>query len=154
MRNQTSRIPTRNILSEVDEVSVSTNINCKPSFQSWKRLPEFYQLAPYLIMLIVCGAVVLQPEKFDPDRFLPELISERPVFSYMPFGLGPKQCLGIRLAQLELKMVLVKILQKVKFEKRMDSTEKLEFRAATILQPHGPVAIKVVARSRDKDSNN
>ena len=51
-------------------------------------------------------------------------------------------------------MVLVKILQKVKFEKRMDSTEKLEFRAATILQPRGPVAIKVVARSRDKDNNN
>ena len=105
-------------------------------------------------MLIMCVIVVLQPEKFDPDRFLPELISERPAFSYLPFGLGPKQCIGIRLAQLELKMVLVKILQKVKFEKRMDSTEKLEFRAATILQPRGPVAIKVVARLRDKDNNN
>ena len=102
----------------------------------------------------MCVTVVLQPEKFDPDRFLPELISERPAFSYLPFGLGPKQCIGIRLAQLELKMVLVKILQKVKFEKRMDSTEKLEFRAAIILHPRDPIVIKVVARSRDKDNNN
>ena len=105
-------------------------------------------------MLIVCVTVVLQPEKFDPDRFLPELVSERPAFSYMPFGLGPKQCIGIRLAQLELKMALVKILQKVKFEKRMDSTEKLEFRAAIILHPRDPIVIKVVARSCDKDNNN
>lgn len=119
-----------------------------------EKVPRIIQLAPYLIMLIVCVTFVLQPENFDPDRFLPELVSERPAFSYMPFGLGPKQCIGIRLAQLELKMALVKILQKVKFEKRIDSTEKLEFRAATILQPHGPVAIKVMARSRDKDNNN
>ena len=105
-------------------------------------------------MLIVCVTVVLKPEKFDPDRFLPELISERSAFSYMPFGLGPKQCIGIRLAQLELKMTLVKILQKVKFEKRMDSTEKLEFRAAIILHPRDSIVIKVVARSRDKDNNN
>ena len=105
-------------------------------------------------MLNVCVTFVLQPEKFDPDRFLPELVSGRPAFSYMPFGVGPKQCIGIRLAQLELKMVLVRILQKVKFERRMDTTEKLEFHAATIIQPRDPVMVKVVARSLDKDNNN
>ena len=96
----------------------------------------------------------LQPEKFDPDRFLPELVEKRPAFSYMPFGLGPKQCIGLRMAQLELKMALVEILQKVKFERRMDSIEKLEFHAATILQPRDPVYIKVVARSCDINRNN
>lgn len=72
----------------------------------------------------------------------------------MPFGLGPKQCIGIRLAQLELKMALVEILQRVKFVRGVDSTERLEFRAATILQPRDPVLVKVVARSRGNNNNN
>ena len=90
---------------------------------------------------------LLQPEKFDPDRFLPELVRKRPAFSYMPFGLGPKQCIGIRLAQMEMKMALIQILQRVKFAKKEDSTGELKFRAATILQPRSPVLVKVVARS-------
>ena len=51
------------------------------------------------------------------------------------------------MAQLELKMALVQILQRVKFEKREDTTKELKFRAATILQPRDPVVVKVVARS-------
>lgn len=95
-----------------------------------------------------------EPEKFDPDRFLPNEVSKRPAFSHMPFGLGPKQCIGIRLAQLELKMALVEILQRVKFVRGVDSTERLEFRAATILQPRDPVLVKVVARSRGNNNKN
>ena len=49
-------------------------------------------------------------------------------------------------------MALVEILQKVKFERRMDSTEKLEFRAATLLKPRDPVYVKVVRRSRNNNT--
>ena len=91
----------------------------------------------------------MQPDKFDPDRFVPEEVEKRPAFSYLPFSLGPKQCIGLRMAQLEVKTALVKILQKVKFERGMDSTETLEFVAAVILQSREPVYVKVVARSRD-----
>jgi len=90
-----------------------------------------------------------EPDKFDPDRFLPEEVEKRPAFSYLPFSLGPKQCIGLRMAQLEVKTALVKILQRVKFERGMDSTETLEFVAAVILQSREPVYVKVVARSRD-----
>ena len=55
----------------------------------------------------------------------------------------------MRMAELELKIALVEILQKIKFEKRVDTTEKLEFRAATILQPRDSVYVKVVARSQN-----
>jgi len=53
------------------------------------------------------------------------------------------------MAQLEVKTALVKILQKVKFERGIDSTETLEFVAAVILQSREPVYVKVVVRSRD-----
>lgn len=89
----------------------------------------------------------MQPEKFDPDRFLPEVAEKRPAFSYLPFGLGPKQCLGIRMAQIEMKLALVKILQKMKFVRGLGTTETIKLHASTILAPSEPICVRVVERS-------
>lgn len=88
-----------------------------------------------------------EPEKFDPDRFLPEVAKKRPAFSYLPFGLGPKQCIGIRMAQLEMKLALVKILRKMKFERGLGTTETIKLHASTILAPSEPICVRIVERS-------
>lgn len=55
-----------------------------------------------------------QPETFDPERFSPENRDQVNQYAYLPFGNGPRNCIGQRLALLELKMTVIALLQKFK----------------------------------------
>ena len=55
-----------------------------------------------------------EPEKFCPHRFREG--GKRPSFSYIPFGGGPRNCIGAAFAQVEAKAVLARILQQVDLE--------------------------------------
>lgn len=52
------------------------------------------------------------PERFDPDRWLPEESAKRPRYSYFPFAAGPHKCLGEPLAWMELTLVTAVIAQR------------------------------------------
>ncbi|RUS83514.1 hypothetical protein EGW08_008693 [Elysia chlorotica] len=56
------------------------------------------------------------PEVFDPERFSPENKATRNPLAFIPFGQGPRLCIGMRLAYLEVKTALVQVLRKVKVE--------------------------------------
>ena len=61
------------------------------------------------------------PEKFDPDRFTPEAKQSRDPYVYQPFGHGPHNCVGMRFAQMEMKLVLARILKKYSFQAAQDT---------------------------------
>jgi cytochrome P450 len=52
------------------------------------------------------------PEIFDPERFLPERSAGRPEFAYLPFGGGPRKCIGDHFAMTEGVLILATIAQR------------------------------------------
>ncbi len=56
------------------------------------------------------------PDEFVPERFLPQGSSGRPALAYIPFGAGPRNCIGAAFSQVEARVVLGRILQRFRLE--------------------------------------
>jgi cytochrome P450 len=53
-----------------------------------------------------------EPERFDPDRFSAARSASRPKFIYIPFGAGPRQCIGTHFALLEAHLIVATLAQR------------------------------------------
>ncbi len=56
------------------------------------------------------------PEKFDPERFSPERSQGRHRFAYIPFGGGPRVCIGMALAMAEAQLILATMAQRFRLK--------------------------------------
>ena len=74
-----------------------------------------------------------EPEKFDPERFSPGQIKSRHSYSYLPFGAGPRTCIGAGMAMLEIQLILAQLLQRFKVTPITD--QQIEVEAAVTLKP-------------------
>ncbi|XP_033154280.1 probable cytochrome P450 6a14 [Drosophila mauritiana] len=80
-----------------------------------------------------------QPELFDPSRFEADKSNSRHPFAYLPFGDGPRSCIGLRFGKMQAKIGIVSLLQRFKFGVS-DLTEiplVLDTRSPTLAVKHG-----------------
>ena len=83
------------------------------------------------------------PEEFQPERWLGDGDPHSHEYAYFPFGGGPRHCIGMRFARLELKAALATLCRRVRFE---DPLEKLPLSFAVTLQPGTDVRLTVRKR--------
>jgi cytochrome P450 len=84
------------------------------------------------------------PERFDPERFTPEAEERLPRFAYMPFGGGPRICIGNHFALMEGHLLLAALAQRVTFE--LVPRQRIEPEPLITLRPKR--AISMVVRRR------
>ena len=86
------------------------------------------------------------PHSFCPSRFERGAESERPPFSYLPFGGGPRNCIGAAFAQVESKVVLARLFQS--FDLRLLNGDKIKPYMGATLEPRPGVMMQVEYRRR------
>uniref|UniRef100_A0A8C1Y9H9 unspecific monooxygenase n=1 Tax=Cyprinus carpio TaxID=7962 RepID=A0A8C1Y9H9_CYPCA len=85
------------------------------------------------------------PDEFRPERFSPESKSVINQYAFLPFGLGPRNCIGMRFALMIMKILVVKLLQNFSVETCKETQIPLEMNAA--FQPKVPITLKFIPRS-------
>ena len=97
------------------------------------RAGEVVGIAPYVTHRL--SEYWPDPERFDPLRFSPERAANRPRFAYLPFGGGPRQCIGNNFALVEAQLIFATLVPR--------------FRLQAV--PERPVQVEPTATLRPKD---
>ncbi|XP_010881640.2 thromboxane-A synthase isoform X1 [Esox lucius] len=87
-----------------------------------------------------------EPKKFNPERFTAEAKASRHPFVYLPFGAGPRSCVGMRLAQLEIKIALVHVFRRFNIVACTETKVPLELKSHTTLGPKDGIYVKITKR--------
>ncbi|XP_968293.3 probable cytochrome P450 6a17 isoform X2 [Tribolium castaneum] len=84
------------------------------------------------------------PEKFDPEHFSEENKRLRPNFAFLPFGEGPRICIGMRFGLMQSKLGLVSLLKRYKFTVSEKTREPLKMKPnSLVLSAEGEIWLDV-----------
>jgi cytochrome P450 len=86
-----------------------------------------------------------RPDEFDPSRFTPERVAQRPKCAYFPFLSGPHQCIGNEFAMLEMRLIVAIVMEQ--YDMELQPGQAIRPQASLGLKPSGPV--RILLRRRD-----
>jgi cytochrome P450 len=101
---------------------------------------------PKRAMITICPWVTYRhaafwpdPERFDPERFAPEQVAARRRFAYIPFGGGPRLCIGNEFALMEAQLVLAMAVRRYRL--RLAPRQVVVPECRLTLRPRGGLAM-------------
>lgn len=91
-----------------------------------------------------------EPDRFDPDRFAPERDAVRPRFAYIPFGGGPRGCIGNHFAMLEAQLIVAAIAQRYRIE--LVRNQKIRAEPLITLRPAPGIRARIGRRTGKREA--
>lgn len=141
------------------DMVINETLRMYPPFLRFDRIAsQDYQLGDYLIPKGSFVNVPVypihhdsnywpEPEKFIPERFSSEEKAKRHPMAYLPFGDGPRNCIGMRFALLEAKLGIAKAIRLVEFQISEKTQIPIQFGNLAILTSKKPIVLRVTRRS-------
>ncbi|CAD0202165.1 unnamed protein product [Chrysodeixis includens] len=88
-----------------------------------------------------------KPEVFDPERFSPEEVGKRHPCAYLPFGIGQRNCIGMRFGKLQTALCVTKLLRKFRIEPSKNTKQVLGVdKNRIIIGPENGIYVNFVPR--------
>ena len=114
---------------EVDGIKIKKGIPISCLIYSMHRHPDFWE----------------NPNDFDPERFSSENKKKHVPFSYIPFGGGPRLCIGNNFAMMEMQLIIAMIFNKYSFELIQDKGS-IDIQPMITLRPKNGIVVKIKKR--------
>jgi cytochrome P450 len=83
------------------------------------------------------------PQRFEPERFLPEKEATRSRYAWLPFGAGPRVCIGAQFALMEAQLVLAHLLRNFRFSNISETAPQ----PTATLRPSGGMPMRIERRN-------
>ncbi|XP_014488133.1 PREDICTED: probable cytochrome P450 6a14 [Dinoponera quadriceps] len=111
------------------------------------QIPEGTQITIPVLGVQRDPSIYPDPEKFDPERFNVDQVATRHPYAYLPFGEGPRVCIGTRFGYVQTKVGIISLLSKFKFKLHSQTPVPLVFNeSAIVLTPKSGVHLIIESR--------
>nr|KAF6440292.1 hypothetical protein HJG63_003600 [Rousettus aegyptiacus] len=87
-----------------------------------------------------------EPEEFRPERFSKKNKGNINPYVYLPFGAGPRNCIGMRFAIISMKLAVIRVPQNFSFKSCKETQIPLEIDSQGLTKPQRPIVLKIKLR--------
>ncbi|MFI5003599.1 MAG: cytochrome P450 [Solirubrobacterales bacterium] len=137
------------------EAAINETLRVRPVIDAvWRKLSAPAEVAGRMLPAgaVVMPAIILvqgsrafaDPEAFRPERFLEE---SAPPYTFIPFGGGPRRCIGASFAMMEMRTILRTVLERVQLRAPSAKGERTKVHHITLVPARGGRVIVTGARS-------
>lgn len=117
----------------------------------------FYNFEPGTVVVLPVYGIHMDPEYwpnpkvFDPYRFYKR--HDHAPLSWVPFGAGPRNCIGLRFAEMEYKMTIATLLRDYNLELGLDSEQDLKVKQkGAFLHPCNGIVVKITPKGNNNNN--